>query len=259
MLSALFKTRPLLATNEQAWILDTFAWAIENFDINVFKDESQLVLPNNEFYPGKVSSIHEMALAIFNNTVKYAGMQGWPIKLVAPEVYENKPMSQLALPQIFRGKHGQITEQSEQQFIYITYNPQQINQPQDMIASFAHALATILIVQSGEIPPGGQENLPQAAEVVACFMGFGVMFANTAYQFKGGCGSCFNASANRQAALPEKESVYILALFSVLKKIPIKSVRAHLKSHMRKTFTMAYKELNSSLKTATQPALLAVR
>ena len=89
-------------------------------------------------------------------------------------------------------------------------------------------------------------------------MGFGVIFANTAYQFKGGCGSCNNASLNRQAALTEPETVYALALFCVLKKEPIKQVKGHLKSHLRKDFVNAYKSIAQSIGATTQPALLAL-
>ena len=31
------------------WILDTFSWAITHFDVLEFKNNSQLVLPNNHF------------------------------------------------------------------------------------------------------------------------------------------------------------------------------------------------------------------
>ena len=32
------------------WILDTFSWALTHFDVAEFKNNSQLVLPNNQFY-----------------------------------------------------------------------------------------------------------------------------------------------------------------------------------------------------------------
>ena len=249
MLTSLFKTKPMLEPGIQAWILDTFSWALDNFSKQTFYQESQLVLPTNEFYPGAVSSVHEMALTIFERTQKFAGLTKWPLVLVAPQVYQASPLPQLNVVGDVRGSNAQI-EMFDQQKVKLTYNPAQINQPQDLIASFAYTFASMLIAQSGKIPPGGKENIPQAAELLATMMGFGVMVANTAYQFKGGCGSCFNASANRQAALPEIETLYILALFCVLKAIPAKQVVPHLKSHMKSSFKASYKEVQQLVKTS---------
>ncbi|NQY66093.1 MAG: hypothetical protein HRT38_20945 [Alteromonadaceae bacterium] len=258
MLNNLFQTKPVLDSGTSDWIFDTFAWAIENFELNVFKQDTQLILPNNDFYPGKVSSVHQMAQSIFDLTLKYAGMENWPIRLVEPQNYQQQPLAKIHFSNAIRGGSFQLVNEPEQEtIIEITYNPNQINQPQDLIASFGQTLASILILQSDAIPPGGKDNLPQAADLVACFMGFGVMFANTAYQFKGGCGSCYNPAANRQVALAELDVAYCLALFSVLKSIPVKQVLPHLKLHLKKTFKQAHKEIQAKVKLSPQPALLA--
>ena len=99
--------------------------------------------------------------------------------------------------------------------------PEPNQSTQDLVASFCQAFAAILIAQRGEQPPGGEQFLPQAIDLLASYMGFGVMFANTAYQFKGGCGSCYNRYANREVALPENEMVSCLALFTVLKGLQL--------------------------------------
>ncbi|WOH37998.1 hypothetical protein RI844_01825 [Thalassotalea fonticola] len=263
MLANLFKPTPLLDNATKDWILDTFAWALSEFDLNVFKQDSQLILPIYEFYPGKVNSIEEMAQSVFEHTLKYAGMQHWPIKLVSPNKYQPTAMAKLSFKDGMRGAQSQVinTDYSEQNNseILVSYNPSQINQPQDLVASFAQAFAAILIAQRGVSPPGGEEFMPQAMDLLACFMGFGVMFANTAYQFKGGCGSCYNKYANRQVALPEQEMIYCLALFSTLKSIPAKQVTTHLKSHLRSDFKKAMKELQGELKQNSNLALISAK
>lgn len=263
MLANFFKPTPLLDDATKNWILDTFAWALSEFDLNVFKQDAQLILPIYEFYPGKVNSIEEMAQSVFEHTLKYAGMQHWPIKLVAPDKYQPNSMAKLSFKDGMRGAQSQVinTDYSEHSAtdILVSYNPSQINQPQDLVASFAQAFASILVTQRGELPPGGEEFVPQSVDLLACFMGFGVMFANTAYQFKGGCGSCYNKYANRQVALPEQEMLYCLALFSTLKNIPAKQVTTHLKSHLRSDFKKAMKELQSELKQHRNVALLTAK
>lgn len=250
MLSAFFKQSPLLDENTSLWIKDTFAWAMAEFDGSYFLEHSQLILPTNEFYPGSVSSIKEMAQAVFDKTKNYAGLQNWPIRLVQPELYQPKPLPEICFKDQFRGDKAELINDDFREGtikeIIVSYNPQQINQPQDLVASFAQSFAAILIAQRRVTPPGGQELLPQAMDLLACFMGFGVMFANTAYQFKGGCGSCYNKNANREVALPETEMIYALALFSIHKKIPAKKITFHLKSHLRNNFKKAYKELRKN-------------
>ncbi len=49
MLAKLFSPKAIIDENTQNWIHDTFAWAVENFDINVLKNDARLVLPTNDF------------------------------------------------------------------------------------------------------------------------------------------------------------------------------------------------------------------
>lgn len=210
MLLSLFKSQPFLDESTTNWIIDTYAWALEQFDAQFFKETTQLILPTGDFYPDKVSSIDEMAASVFEKTLNYAGMAKWPIKLISPANYQQNPqlrkMPKLSFESKLRGEtviiHSDNYRQGVSNTIYVSFNPNQINQPQDLIASFAQAFAAIIIVQRGVEPPGGEQFMPQAVDLLANFMGFGVMFANTAYQFKGGCGSCYNKYANREVAFP---------------------------------------------------------
>jgi hypothetical protein len=81
-------------------------------------------------------------------------------------------------------------------------------------------------------------------ELLAVYLGFGLMFANSAFTFRGGCGSCYNPAANRDAYLSEQEATYALAIFAVLKDISNSTVTGHLKSHLRGFYKKAVKEIN---------------
>lgn len=280
MLSTFFKPKPIIDETSKEWIWDTFTWCIDQLDGDFFKDNSELILPNNNFYPGSASNVEAMADKIFSNTVKYAGMTSWPLKLVSAESYSQKPMPLLTFESQLRGEsaivsselsssadvsspisykiEGKEVTSSEVSIptIDIAFHPSQLNQPQDLIAYLVQIQASILVNQHSAIgpqAPGGQEVLAQTIDLVACFMGFGVIFANTAYQFKGGCGSCNNKNLNRQAALPELETVYALALFCVIKGVESKQVKKELKSHLYKPFRQAYKEISLYLQQSTNP------
>ena len=255
MIFNLFKKSPVIDENTRQWLIDTFAWAIAHFDAKTFHHETQLILPNNDFYSGRVASIDEMAENIFTHTVNYAGMKNWPLRLLSPNQAINSLLPQLTVTNALRGEQAQILINDQIPTIDFTFNPQQINQPQDLIASYAQQLATVLVMQQKVLPPGGQETIPQAIDVLACVMGFGVIFANTAYQFRGGCGSCYNPRANRQAALPEHEMLYSLAIFCQLKAIPVKNVTPHLKSHLRSDFKRMVKDVQQVLPLSEQAVL----
>ncbi|TYK67397.1 hypothetical protein [Colwellia echini] len=292
MLSNFFKTKPVIDEDSKAWILDTFAWCITQLDGDFFKNNSQLILPNNSFFPGSANSVEEMANAIFTNTLKYTGLSAWPIRLVAAQSFTQKPMPLLTFSSRLRGDdaiiranntHSSVNYKVEGKEVLpaidIAFHQSQLNQPQDLIAYLVQIQASILVAQHEAnintnsssdaysqndnylFPPGGKEVLPQTIDLVACFMGFGVIFSNTAYQFKGGCGSCNKQSLNRPAALPELETVYALALFCVLKgetvkPASMKQVKKTLKSHLQKPFRNAVKEITLYLQQTTNPTYL---
>ncbi len=268
MLSSLFKTKPVIDKASEAWILDSFTWCLEQLDGSFFTEHSRLVKPTNEFYPGKSSSIEEMATSIFTNTLKYTGMSQWPLKLVKAKSFIQQPMPQLHLDSRMRGNNANIKLAAQQNNNHIQYSlarktltptlnssidiafsSEQLNQPQDMVAYLVQVQARILLSQHSAnninlSPPGGEGLFAQTIDLVACFMGFGVIFANTAYQFKGGCGSCNNRNLNRQAALPELETTYALALFCVLKGVTFSSLKKTLKKHLHKPFRQAHQEIS---------------
>ena len=253
MLSTFFKTTPVVDETTREWIFDTFAWCIAQLDGEFFQQKSELILPNNTFYPGSVSSVEEMAETIFANTIKYSGMTSWPIKLVSATGFTQKPMPKLFFESALRGENCKLANKEVVPAIEIAFHPSQLNQPQDLIAYLVQIQASILVSQNGMLAPMNKEVLAQTIDLVACFMGFGVIFANTAYQFKGGCGSCNNRNLNRQAALSELETVYALALFSVIKGGDIKKVKRELKSHLFKPFRQAHKEITLYLQQTATP------
>lgn len=252
---ALFKSKPLLDTQEQQWLIDTFMWAIENFGSDYFINNTQLVLPNYQCFPDPVSSIEEMASKVFERVVGYAGMQTWPIQLVGPAQLKPQVFPHFAFNEHLRGEASQLIVPPPHK-VNVSFNPNQINQPQDLVASFAGTLGTIMIHHVGVLPPGGKEFLPQASDALACFLGFGVMMSNTVYQFKGGCGSCYNPYANRQAALNESQTLFMHALVCHFKGH--NDSKKYLKPHLRSQFKKAQKEIKAVINDTANPLLLAL-
>jgi len=240
----LFNTSPVLETDSSQWLFDAFAWALDNFDADYFYNETELVLPNNTFFPGRVDSPEGMANLIFDRVKAYTGISHWPTRLVQDSYSPSLQAPKVEIKGALRGAGG-ITDDSvdDAHRLPILFNPQQISNPEGLISSFAHIIAHHLGQMANEPPPRGAEYWPHVTELLAIYSGFGVMFANSAFTFRGGCGSCYNPAANRDAYLSEREATYALAIFAVLKEIPNSAVTKHMKGHLRGVFKKAVKEI----------------
>ncbi len=228
------------------WIFSCFSWAIEHFDGDYFANKTELILLNDDFFPGSFDSVHAMAEGIFQRVRTYCGLQHWPFELVEPENFQ--PQSSASLPHMDYQQRGLSPVNSAYRLdylpIYVSYQPQQIRNPDALAASFAQLMAQHQLYQSRLAIPGGADLANEAADILAIMMGFGVLFANTAYTFRGGCGSCYNPHANRQATLSEQNCVYALALYCHLKNLNQKGVAKQLKKHLRGFFKRCYRDVS---------------
>jgi hypothetical protein len=218
---------------------------LKHFDAELFFRDTILVLPDNRCFPGRAETVEGMASLIFEQVKHYAGLSHWPTRLAEQHSCASVESPQIEIKGALRGPAGRADPSvPDSHRLLISYNPKQLNNPEGMIASFAHALAHYLAQMAQEPPPGGVEYWPQATELLAIYLGFGLMFANSAFTFRGGCGSCYNPHATRDAYLSEQESTYALAIFAVLKDIPNPAVIGHLKKHLRGFYKQAVQEIS---------------
>ena len=241
MLFGMLDRQPLLDEAYAGWMLDVYAWALRNFDPIMFRDETFLVTPSNRHFPGRASSPEEMATLIYDRVVAYAGMEHWPLKLLPPDSCVLEPASEVRVVAGARGSRAVVADTSPAS-LTVSYEPDYLNNPEAMIAVFAHTLAHYLGTSATEPPPGGVENWPQVTEILAVFLGFGLMFANTALVLpRGGC--CGGPVVRRQAYVSQHDITYALAIFSALKHLPQKAVLTHLKKPLRGHFRQALREV----------------
>ena len=244
------KTKPVLDDESTLWLFDAFTWSLQNFNAEVFYQQTRLVQPSNQFFPGRESSADGMANLILEQVKNYAGLSHWPSRAAdanssatapGPVMIENpqRSLSNVA------GKVAANTVDGQNELV-IPYHPSQLAKPESLIANYATILSYYLAQTADQPPPGGEPFLPQATELVAVFLGFGIMLANSAYTFRGGCGSCYNPLAERSASLSQDEASYALAIFCALKNIPSNEVLPHLKSYLRPVFKRAVNEIRKS-------------
>jgi hypothetical protein len=244
MLSKILRPKAVLDEETTLWLFDTFAWALRNLEAGVFYDETILVTPSNEHFPGTENTAHGMANLIFNQVKEYAGLKHWPTKLIS--MAEGTPGRQpkIEIKGALRGSKGIMPDYAVSHRLVIAYNPGQLRDSEVLIADYAHMLGHYLGSMSQELPPGGVENWPHVTEVVAVFMGFGLMMANSAHTVKiRSCGSCSGPAVERSNALSQYDITYALAIFCGLKGIPTRDVLVHLKKSLRPFYKKAAKEV----------------
>ena len=257
---SLFKKAPLIEEDSVRWMFDAYSWALDQFDADYFFHHSELILPTNEFFPGRVDNHDDMAELVYRQVARYMGVGHWPVRVVAEQACQISNKARFTIEGPLRQKDATPDMQTPAQlWLEIPYNPNQVSNPEGMIASFAHIIAFYLGQFAKQPPPGGGEFWPHTTELLAIFGGFGLMFANSAYTFKGGCGSCYNPLANRDAYLNERQSTYALAIFAALKNIPVKPVQRHLKGHLRGFYARSVRDIIQRLQSSDNSMLLTAK
>jgi len=253
-----FQSKEILDEASIHWMLDCYAWALRNFDAHIFFNETRLVLPNNDYFPGQETSANARMDLILQRVKHFAGMDNWPVRLVDEEEYLSSSCAagppKLLVNGSLRGTQSIAPKLvASEQSLLVVGQPQLLHNPQALIASYAQMLAHYLGHAASEMPPGDLENWPHVTELLAVFLGFGLMFANTAYNVRvSSCGSCQGPSPERINYLSQYDITYALAIFASLKEIPVKQVTGNLKKTLHTFYKKALKDLSRHEKELNQ-------
>jgi hypothetical protein len=197
-----------------------------------------------------------MAALIFDQVKAYAGMQHWPCRLVDEHIEEVNTLPRIQIEGPVRGAAGVVTTTvPDTQKLVVMYRPESLREPEVLIASFAHTLAHYLGMTAKEAPPGGEQNWPHVTELLAVFLGFGVMMADSANTTKiRSCSSCSGPAVERENFLSQYDITYALAIFCCVKDIPAGQVVKQLKSSLRPFYKKAVKDI-----MARKPQILRLK
>jgi hypothetical protein len=171
-----------LEAEEEDWLAECWAWLLEEFGLGRLK-QAPLVLPTGVFFPPTKAKGHARAEHLFNCVKRLTGTENCHYELVPQERRINPVLSGLAVV-----KHessdpaGTFCVQADGQ-IRITYDPDSISEPAKLIATFAHEIAHGIVITARSRPPGGEEFEEYAVDVTTAFLGFGIVGANSAFEF----------------------------------------------------------------------------
>ncbi|HEC19944.1 MAG TPA: hypothetical protein ENI97_11450 [Gammaproteobacteria bacterium] len=234
---------PLLDEASEAWLFDVFHWLHTHCPVARPATETGLVFPDNAHFPGRETSIEGMAALIFSQVKSYAGIDSLPTQLL-DEQGEGR-----VLPGNDQEQSPSLPDATPP--LTFHYHSHTLNDPQVLIASFAHQIAFQRLSRLSEPPPGGDENRPHTAELLAVCMGFGVIMANTANTRKiRSCGSCSGPAVERESFLSQYDMTYALAVDAALHGLSVNTATCQLKNSLRPF----YKKVHKTLGRAQLPA-----
>lgn len=153
------KPRALLDDDTKLWIVEAFAWALRNYGSDIFYEDTALITPTSKHFPGRFDDPGIMARKTFERVKSYAGMENWICELIAQDADANPQLAPTLVVQgAPRGPAGTfVVDPGSPNGVLITYNPDQLRDPEALIATFAHELAHYLGGVAKEKPPVGDE------------------------------------------------------------------------------------------------------
>ena len=235
------RSRNFLTEDAEQWQLECWAWHFRQKGAVEQIKQTPLVLPTKEFFPALGLEGHDRALAIFEAVKSYAGLDGWPVRLVAqndmPAFLEGGAFIQ------HDGACAGTFRMDETGEAIITYAPDLIENPGGLIATLAHELGHYLNETFDSDPPGGMELNEPATDITSIVLGFGVFAANHCLVHE-----TFDAGfrIGKVGYLSEDERIFSLAIFLALIDQPVESAVPHLKKYLAKKLKSASAYLESS-------------
>lgn len=223
------KPRPTVDTDTVDWILDCWQWLDDILGPVDAEPVRRNVLPSRRLFPDTDRKGQEKAEHYFNLTKDYCGMGEWPVDLrmqaAAPDLGQSIAFGERTT------KRALGTFRTRGNAAIITYDPAMLDDPIQLVATFAHELAHYALLSAQEPLPGGEELEELATDLATVHMGFGLFGANAAFQFKQSTDFDRHGwSSSRAGYLGENGWCLGYALFAEILDIDPETYRDYVKS-----------------------------
>lgn len=248
-----FGQRPVVDRETAAWHFDHFAWLTREFAPR-HTTPLHLVLPRPGFFPTDGEQGHARALRIFSQVKAHCGLTGLDADLIPDDNPLARP-APVAPLMVVPQKHALGTFSLSGNRAQISYVPALLEQPQALIATFAHELSHYLLATAASPPPCDDDEMEFLTDLTAVYLGFGVFLANSRFDFSVlRDGQMEGWRMSHSGYLPEADLIFALALFIKGHDLDAAPARACLKPHLAKMLGRALRDIHDD-----DPALTAIR
>ena len=221
------------------WQLETFEWLFELFSDYGAPASGAIYTPTEEDFPVGNTEGTMRARRIFELTREHAGMGNAFCRLAVSD-HGSKIVDIPGLAtQHFRGAAGTFSRGPEDIPI-ITYDTTQLDDPEALIATFAHELSHLLMDTAWRPAPGGASMEEPPTDVCAVYLGFDIFLANTAFKFQT---DSMQWSARWQGYLSQDSLATALAILVLTLAFPPDEIIQCLTTNPRVYFQQALQHL----------------
>jgi hypothetical protein len=223
------------------WAVTLAAWTIDNFDGLDQLRKTKLVTPSAEFFPKSRLGGGAKAQELFEQVKAYADMADWQCTLQPQQERAPHHLGDSIMQKYHAAQPaGTFSEKlSDGNFkATITYDPHLIDRPIELIATFSHELAHLLMTSAGAEFPFHPDMEEPATDGLAILMGFGVFIANGSSGFRS---DDQGWEYHRAGYLCEGEILHVLSTFLILSGNPIEHAKPYLKPHLYKRLAKIHK------------------
>lgn len=212
------------------WHIECWAWLLRNSGGLEAIQKRPLILPNADFFTPTNLEGEAKAQHIFAEVQSRTPLAGKPVQLEAQQTLAGR-VSTFGIVQNPGAVSG--TFRMEKEAVIISYDPDMLQHPVNLIATFAHELSHFLNLYSEEAPPGGWDLEEPATDVCVACLGFGIFGANSAFDYTQtqdfeGQGWAFS----KRGYITEAEWVFGIAMFAALSGADLGTAKPYLKSHL---------------------------
>lgn len=217
MLGELFGKATFLDPDIEAWHLETWAILLDRFGDDMNIADTPLVLPTRDHFPPTDAKGHQRAEHVFSCVKAAMGMSdNWPCRLEAqPQRDRGRRVSEFVAIEGGNDPNGTFRVEASGDIV-ITYAPDLIDNPNDLVATFAHELAHYLLAAEQDLVEDEAHEL--MTDLTVAYAGLGVFGANSAFTFEQH-GDAFSQGWRSRSSgyLSPRSWAFALAVFSELK------------------------------------------
>lgn len=214
MLALLFGARKFLDADVEAWHLETWAWLVGHFASEVPLKSTPLVLANADFFPPSDATGHERAIHVFECVKRAMKIENWPCTLEAqPHRNSGSRVAEFVTLGGDNEPNGTFRIEPDGEVV-ITYAPDILDRPVELVATLAHELAHYLLARCEDMD---EETHELTTDLTVAYTGMGLFGANAAFSFSQH-GDAFSQgwSSRRSGYLSPRSWAFALAVFAHL-------------------------------------------
>jgi hypothetical protein len=220
-----FRPRLPISDDDRQWVDQAFVRLEELFTRERLL-QVEVILPTDQFFPDPYDRSQAAVESLFQRLCRYMQVDRATMDL---ELFPDETEGLRALLPVWesRGEShaagyyipGQSPSPQAPPRCTIAVRSTQLKNPTTLVATLAHELGHVLLIDQGRIDPQSTPDHEPLTDLLTVFLGLGVFTANSAVHFEQ------HQEANRQGwsmkthgYLPERVLAYALALFAYRRK-----------------------------------------